>query len=369
MRMMSRIVKLAVILMVLSLYFPVVVYGDTSEHAPAGYYTVYEKGKETEIFATSWEVTVGDRYLSSDNKLYEVVEVDRDGKKGFAKFLKTVELPEVDEIFVEETMQVVQGGRKVAIYFSHTDESYVPTDGTYSIPGKGGIFEVGEAFKKGFEKNGVEAIIDKTPHDPHDASSYVRSRRTALKLLKERPDAIFDVHRDAIPKKYYLHEIDGTPVSKVRIVLGRRNQNLKANEEFALKIKAVGDKLYPGFLRDIYYARGHYNQNLAPRTLLFEFGTHEHTRERAEKSAEIFAGIVTKALYGGEVTPGTRVRAEQSESKGAGSGILWIVALGGVGVLGYLFLSSGGREMRYKVRGFAREEFGSFLARRKRDKS
>jgi len=364
----NRTSKIVVFLILFLLFVPAVVYGDGLEQGTEGYYTVYEKNTDKEIFATSWEVIVGDRYLSTDNKLYEVVNVDRDNKKGFAKFLRDVELPEVDEIFVEETMQTAQKQKKVAIYFSHTDESYVPTDGTHSIPGNGGIFNVGDAFKRGFEKNGVEAIVDKTPHDPHDANAYVRSRRTALKLLKQRPDAIFDVHRDAIPKKYYVDEIDGTPVSKVRIVLGRRNQNLRANEQLALKIKAVGDKMYPGFMRDIYYARGSYNQSLTPRALLFEFGTHKLSRERAEKSAEILAGVVTKALYGGKTPAGTRVRAEQPQSSGAGSGILWMVALGGLGALGYLFLSTGGKEMRSKIKGFARKEFGSFLARRNRNK-
>lgn len=368
MTMINRTSRILTIIIVLFLFTPVIAHGDGVEHGLDGYYTVYEKDTDKEIFATSWEVTIGDRYLSNDNKLYEVVDVDRDNKKGFARFLKEVKLPEVDEIFVEETIQTAQENKKVAIYFSHTDESYVPTDGTYSIPGKGGIFKVGDAFKKGFEKNAVEAIVDKTPHDPHDANAYVRSRRTALKLLKQRPHAIFDVHRDAIPKKYYIDEINGTPVSKVRIVLGRRNQNLKANEELALKIKAVGDKMYPGFLRDIYYARGSYNQSLTPRALLFEMGTHEHTRERAEKSAEIFADVVSKALYGGETPTGTRIRAEQSESKGAGSGIIWILVVGGLGALGYLFLSTGGKEMRSKIKGFTKKEFGSFLAKRNKEK-
>ena len=364
----NKSLKLVLFLVVVVLCAPLIAYADGLEGGQEGYYIVYEKGTDREVFATSWEVTVGDKYLSSDNKFYQVVEVDRKNKRAYAKFIKKVKLPEVDEILARETLQTAQGNKRIALYFSHSDESYVPTDGTHSIPGRGGIFKVGEAFKEALEKNGVEVIIDKTSHDPHDANAYVRSRRTALRLLKRRPDAVFDIHRDAIPKKYYIYQVKGTPVAKIRIVLGRRNQNLKANEELAYKIKAVADKMYPGLMRDIYYARGNYNQDLAPRALLFEFGTHGHSRERAENSARIFADIVTKALYGGRTPEGTRIRAERPQSSGAGSGITWVIVLAGLGGLAYLFLSSGGREWRSKIKDFTRKEFGSFLARRKKDK-
>ena len=342
------------------------VYADTRgfEHSGRGYFTVLEKDTEDEIFVTSWEVDVGDKYHSTDNKMYEVVEVDSDNKKAYANFVEDVKMPEIDEIFVTETLSVARDDRKVGLYFSHNAESYVPTDGTDSKPGEGGIVKVGESFKKGFNRHGVETIISKTTHEPHDANSYVRSRRTAVRLLQEGPDALFDIHRDAVPKEHYLHTVNDTPAAKVRIVLGRRNQNLKANEELARKIKAISDKTHPGFVKDIFYARGNYNQDLAPRVLLFEFGTHEHTRERAENSAEIFAEIVTKALYGGQTARGERVQGQKESSEGSGSGILWLVAVAGIGGLAYLFLSTGGKEIKSKIKGFARREFGSFLARR-----
>ncbi len=359
-------IKLIFLSLILFMFISIEAYAETQgfEHSNKGYYIVYEKDTHNEVFATSWEVDVGDRYLSGDNKMYEVVEVDKNNLKAFASFIEEIKLPEVDETFVIETLQTAKKEKKVALYFSHNAESYVPTDGTDSKPGNGGIINVGEAFKKGFKKYGVETIISKTSHEPHDANSYVRSRRTATRLLQQGPDAVFDIHRDAIPKKYYVDTINNTPVSKVRIVLGRRNQNLKANEELALKIKAISDKAHPGFLKDIFYARGGYNQDLTPRALLFEFGTHEHTRDRAENSAEIFAEIVTKALYGGQTAEGTKIKGEQDSSKGSGWGIIWIVAVAGLGGLAYLFLSTGGREIKSKVKRFAKKEFGSFLARR-----
>ena len=51
--------------------------------------------------------------------------------------------------------------------------------------------------------------------------------------------AILDVHRDAVPADQYKADIDGEEVSKVRVVIGGRNQNSAANKEFAYKLKAA----------------------------------------------------------------------------------------------------------------------------------
>ncbi len=351
--------RILVPIIIMLLTMGITIRADTvgNEHSNREYYIVFEQGTGDEIFATSWEVDVGDKYHSTDNKMYEVLEADRDQKKAYARFIEDIKMPVIDEMLVTEAMQTAEKEKKVALYFSHSAESYVPSDGTDSKPGNGGIMKVGEAFKKGFEKHGVKAIINKTPHEPHDANSYIRSRRTAIKLLQQRPDALFDVHRDAIPKEHYIATIDDTPVARVRIVLGRQNQNIKANEELARKIKAVSDKTNAGFVRDIFYAKGNYNQDLAPRMLLFEFGSHEHTRERAENGAKIFAGIVTKALYGESTKQGTVEPGVKKSGKGSKSGIAWLIGIVLLGGIGFLFISTGDREIFSKVKGFITREF------------
>lgn len=39
---------------------------------------------------------------------------------------------------------------------------------------------------------------------------------------------------------------------------------------------------------------------MTPNSLLLEFGTYSHTRERAEVSASLIADVLTKALYGSD---------------------------------------------------------------------
>ena len=59
------------------------------------------------------------------------------------------------------------------------------------------------------EEKGVNVIHDTTLHTPHDAGAYDRSRRTAVQILKQRPAALFDVHRDAGPSEPYLTRENG----------------------------------------------------------------------------------------------------------------------------------------------------------------
>jgi stage II sporulation protein P len=89
------------------------------------------------------------------------------------------------------------------------------------------------------KEKGIKAVFSDEVHDPHDAGAYRRSRQTAVRLIKENMPvkAVFDIHRDAVPKSHYVTEVKGEDMTKVRIVIGRRNQNRKANEELATRSK------------------------------------------------------------------------------------------------------------------------------------
>lgn len=405
----NRLFYILLILITLTTQFVV---ADEWYSKEAGYYKVYDSDTNEIIFRTAREVSKDDKYLSSENKLYKITKVNNKTHIAYAKFEKDVKLPEIDKealgnikIGLEQGIpinalltQAEEGSkedRKVGIYATHSSESYVPSDGTESILGNGGIFKVAEKLKQGFDTNGVNAIFDNTPHDPHDAGAYKRSRRTALQLIREhQPTAMVDVHRDAIPAEEYLTDIEGNPAAQVRLVIGRRNQNFKANEEMAMKVKAVADEMYPGLIKDIFYGKGDYNQDLTPRAMLLEMGTYQHTRERAEKSAGYMSEVITTALFGStfkEDTEGAggvatteqgggtprggngggggdvlNEPANQSNA-GSGSGILGILAVVVVGGLGFMFLSSGGKEWKSKMSNY-KQEFMNFLGRKKNKK-
>lgn len=340
------------------------VYADDWFDEELGYYTLLdEAGKELTLMAR--EVLVNDEYISSDNKRYSVVSVDKDTKKAVLKYMGDVKLPQVREISDSVDALAQQDNQRgtILLYCTHSDESYQPSDGTHSRPGSGGIFDVAEAFEEALKEKGINAVLDKTPHDPHDAGAYRRSRQTAINLIKQYSPvaAIFDIHRDAVPGHIYVTKVAGKTMTKVRIVVGSRNQNRKANEELAYKIKAIADKVYPGLVKDIYIGAGAYNQELSPRSLIFEFGTHENSKESAQRAARHMADVVAKAMFGGTIQGKTQEGEDkgtyetepinEEAQRGGGRGIIWLVLVLVIGAVIFMAISGGTREMFSKVTG------------------
>ncbi len=249
-------------------------------------------------------VSVGDEYMSKDFKFYEIVYVDYDNKKALAKFVKNVEIPNVGISYAPKPISTTD--RKICMYMTHNDESYLPSDGVDSVYGNGGIKDVALAFKNELEKNLIQVYFDDTLHIPHDNSAYSRSSVTAKSLYNaHKPDAIFDIHRDATSRKFYIANVNGEERCKVRIVIGKSNPNRAINEEFALCLLAVANEMYPWLITDIYYGGGHYNQGLDGKALLFEMGTYLMEKDKVIDSTKELAEVVTTALYGTTVNEET----------------------------------------------------------------
>jgi stage II sporulation protein P len=342
----------------------------------------------TIVLQTGHEVHPGDEYISEDDILYEITSVE--GTLARCRSLeKLSSRPPNTAIFVQAPPP--EAARPiVAIYHSHTDESYIPNDGTPTERGNGSIMAVGDVFEKKLLELGYQVNHSKTLHDPHDANAYHRSRRTAMKLLQEQPAAIFDIHRDSAPLKVYSTTINGENVSKLLLVVGRQNQNKNTTLDFARNIKAAADAQYRGLIRGIFIAHGNYNQDLSPQALLIEAGTQYNNREAAERSISLFADIVPSILgsgnshssaaeanqagtytdKGGNNPNGTPASSPYTPIESAPSydmaGILLTVA---IGIIAFLFLSTGNwQEAKTKLKHFFKFEFVNFLGPYKRRK-
>lgn len=257
-------------------------------------YTVFDENNS--FLFEKEDVEVGDNYLSKDFKYYEIINTDKNTHKGIARFIKNVKQPKVGKSLLPSPIKVER--KVICMYMTHNDESYVPTDGVDSVYGNGGIKDVALAFKSELEKRMVDVYFDDTLHIPHDTSAYSRSLNTAKKLQNNyNPDAIFDIHRDGASRAYYVTKVDGKERGKVRIVVGKANPNMSLNEEFATYLMSIGNELYPWLFTDIYYARGHYNQSLDSKAILFEMGSHLTEKELEIESMKELADVVTTALY------------------------------------------------------------------------
>jgi stage II sporulation protein P len=368
-----KVVNRHLVATVLSLLIVILASATTFAHQERadGYYSFLDP-KGQVIFQTALEVSIGDEFIAEDNSHYRVTRLEKD--KAYCEYLGKISLRPQEEgsgpaawfsvLFPFRTSPVSAVRNKaVAIYHTHSDESYVPSDGSASIYGQGGIFKVGRAMASRLKQLGLGVIHSTTSHDPHDAMAYTRSRRTVAELLRRRPAAIFDVHRDAVPREQYVATVKGENVTKVTLVVGRENPKIKANLNFAKQLKEINDRENPGLIKGIFLARGGYNQDLFDRALLIEVGTHENTREAAERGVKLFAESVPRAL-GVAGTPARTQPAPVTQRTGSWTALAWTLVLLIVGGAAYLYLSTGSwDELKRKIQRF---EFMTLLGQKKK---
>lgn len=332
--------------------------GDLFERNDGGYFTLATESGEV-ITKTARILDTGDSYIAADNMRYEVIDHDQDTVIVIAK--EKIILPDVADILQTNvsTSQLSLWQRlfgtsantnddsgavwsSIAIYHTHNAESYVPTSGIDSNPkGNGDIMDVGKQLDSSLRSAGYQSHWSDNSHIPHDGQAYLRSRRTAVEMVQQyQPATLIDVHRDATPPDVYQTEIEGQPTTKVRIVVGRQNQNREATLEYAKRIKAVADQMYPGIIEGIFDARGNYNQDLGPQVILLEFGAHTTSLGEAEQSTKYFAKIIPAAA-------GISSAAASRSSDGqvgsvARSSIWWILAIVAILALGFVILNKQG---------------------------
>jgi stage II sporulation protein P len=272
---------------------------NTAETADGNFYSIMD-GHGQLILRTGFPVNIGDIFIDEKDRAFKVARLD-----GWKATAEPTSIPETRKdqqqaagLQLDNTSIPVQGngGIHVGMYHTHSDESYPISDGTSSIRGKGTIYEVGKSLTGSLITSGISVSHSDATHGPHDPNAYYRSRRTVFQLLKERPDAVFDVHRDSAPSEEYLTLINGLPTSRTMIVVGRQNPNMGSNLDFARYVKKQADELYPGLMRGIFIGRGSYNQDLYPNALLFEIGTDQLSRESAERGARNLGDVVAQVL-------------------------------------------------------------------------
>lgn len=340
-----------------------------------GYYTLCD-AQGNVLTRIGCAISPGDVYIAGDNTRYSVFRVDNAAQTAYAS---QEAMQSAMTIVAPTGAQSQKNSRRVALYCTHSDESYIPSDGTASTEENGGIFDVAQALADEFASYGVQATLSEENHYPHDSAAYNRSRSTAIDLLREMPSAIFDIHRDGVPAEEYETEVEGQPMSMVRLLVGRSNQNRESNEEFAIAIKKTADEMYPGLIKDIFIGKGNYNQDLAPNSVLLEFGTHEIEKEAAIESTKHMAEVLTVTLYGtteqGSASApsassapnpaGDASQARRQDSDRSLHSLWWL--LGGAIALGLVFVlvTQGGRNFAGKIgRGISEMTAGLFGKRK-----
>ena len=105
----------------------------------------------------------GDEYISHKNAHYVIESVDENAGTAVATLQGDYPMPSVEWLSDTTRTQPVSGSEQaVAIYCTHSDESYEPNDGTHSEMPRGSIYDVAEALKGNLESLGVTVLHDKT---------------------------------------------------------------------------------------------------------------------------------------------------------------------------------------------------------------
>ena len=246
---------------------------------------------------------VGDEYISGDNQLYRIVSVDDAARTATAERVGQAQIDEqalaAFYALADEQAAEDDGKRLVCMYSTHSDESYTP-DRRHLFPlgrrrhlrrrqraeGRaGGARHRGRLLRRNPSCRTTPTPTTARAPPPRSCSSRGRTRSWTSTATPSPPR---NTRRPSTARK----------ISKVRLFVGRSNQNADANRAFAQEIKAVADEEYPGLIKDIYIGKGNYNQELYPQALLLEFGTDEIEKDKAIGATEYMAEVLDQVLYG-----------------------------------------------------------------------
>lgn len=193
----------------------------------------------------------------------------------------------------------------VAIYNTHTGETYALTDGMERLNGKrGGVVKAAAALERELvEKYGIRVARSEVVNDANYNESYSKSQETLRRLLEDNPgvQVVLDIHRDAgKSRENSLVVVDGRQVAPVLIIVGSDARTpfptWRQNYAFARELAAEIEKQHPGLCLGVRIQEGRYNQFLHPRAVLLEIGSVSNSTEEAVQSAKLLAGPVAEMV-------------------------------------------------------------------------
>lgn len=209
----------------------------------------------------------------------------------------------------------------VAIYHTHSTESYLPESGTERTKGKpGGVMEVGSLLAETLWENyRIPVVHNQTIHDyPKWRLSYVNAEETAAELVKDYPNLqmVIDIHRDAIKnpvRSRCVTKINGIDTARMMIVVGTDKLGLphphwRDNYHFAQEFNALMNELYPGLSRGVDLREdGRWNQHLHRHAVILEVGEVHQSEASAKAAAHCLARVIYEYM----------VRAKEKGAKGS----------------------------------------------------
>lgn len=182
-----------------------------------------------------------------------------------------------------------------AISCPSDEENYARTSDT-----RKNVVAVGKALADELIKNGIPTAHCTVLHDSVQyKDSYARAEETIKKYMSEYPTIklVIDIHRDSIVKSSGeivrpVAEINGKAAAQVMCVVGSdwagdKCPEWENNLSLALKLRKEINSAYGNICRPPFLKGNTYNQEIAPYSLLLEFGAEGNSLEEAIVSAHL----------------------------------------------------------------------------------
>ena len=204
-------------------------------------------------------------------------------------------------------------GPKVLIFHTHSQETFVDSDGTSatSIVGVGSYLPqlLNETY--GLETLHHEGVYDLVDGKLDRSEAYEQAAPEIRQILQQYPsiEVVIDLHRDGVKETTHLvTEIDGRPTAQIMFFNGMcrtrtngdltsmQNPYIKENLAFSMQMKIAAETFYPGFTRRNYIKGYKYNMDLMPKMLLIEAGAQTNTVEEVKNAMVPLAALLNYVL-------------------------------------------------------------------------
>lgn len=211
--------------------------------------------------------------------------------------------------------QLKNSGTEVIIYHTHTTESYTESKDYKYIPSgefrtknfSANVTAIGEHLANFLRSKDVGVYHDKTIYDEPYNLSYSKAGKGIVANTKKynKAQVVLDIHRDAIGTSTEVYRpvtyINDKASAQILLVVGTnqgglKHSNWRENLKFALKIKDISDKKYPGLCRYIVLRKERFNQHVTKGAIIVEMGATGNTMEEAMYATDLFGEVLLETI-------------------------------------------------------------------------
>lgn len=252
---------------------------------------------------TQMEITKPDTYLKAEIPMMSLIS----GFKPMSTDKTINATPKVNSTEEYKVAVPLSNDVQVAIYNTHTSETYDPTGAVTHIKGsRGGVYLAAEELKKVLEeKHGLRTINSDKIHDGSNFNfAYGASLETAQQLVAQNKNLklLIDLHRDGAysDKSVTTTKINGQDTARIYLIMGTDGNlpypNWQKNKAFAEKINAQMNAMYPGLSRGVKQDIYRYNQQVHDHAILIEVGGVQNSQAEANRAVALLADVLAAVI-------------------------------------------------------------------------